>query len=211
MKAETILEWDFTQGSQTAESWLTQWTPESDAARLPEAVRVAAPPGNVIGDHSALVIEDIDDSSNGSRNDAAGTPTFSCSFAPVDNGTLSFRAGTSGTQNQHAIFTLLSGKRTLLVIKLIGNTTGEIVSGTGKTEFSDGKSWYNRARDFAITWTDKGEVSVSFTPEQGAPLKLDHLKFISPGRPDCIQIQVGYGKATGKAVRLESFSLKTNE
>lgn len=209
--AADSLQWDFRDESVSADDWLETWKPMTDAARHSEAVTVNQPPGQVEANFRALVIEDVYDSSSEDQTDEAGTPVFSAAFEAVAAGTLSFRAGTSGTQNQNATLTLLANGRPLLLVRLIDNTNGVVVSREGSKPFEDAESWFNRARDFEITWTPAGDVALFFTNASGSRIDLGPLHFLAPGSPDEIQLQVGFGRATGKAFRIEAMNLKSQE
>lgn len=206
----TAIHWDFRDGGESADSWLEEWTPVSLAAQQEGAIRVEAPPGNVQGEHRALIMEDVYDSSAATLDDAAGTPRLRYEFKPITAGSLRFRAGTMGTQNQNADITLLSHGRPLIIVKIENNTAGRVVTRSGESTFSDTQSWFNRARDYTITWTADGEVTFRFNPETGEPVVFDNLKFLAPGEPDAVTMQVGFGRATRKGLRIESLSLSSN-
>lgn len=208
---EVVKAWDFRSGNLSVEDWLADWKPQSKVGGQEGALRVEQPPGNVQGDHTALILEDVYDSSADQGNDADGTPKVSWEFEPVSAGSLNLRVGTAGTQNQNGEIALLARGRPLLVIKITNNTTGLVVSGSGETEFSDSASWFNRARNLEIRWTADGDVMVSFIPENGDALELGPLQFLAPGAPDELTMQVGFGRATNKALRIESLSLHKNQ
>ncbi|WP_309386222.1 hypothetical protein [Cerasicoccus frondis] len=207
VRAETVGSWDFRNGSLDAETFLEDWTIGSVAARQEGAIQVAPPPGLVEPGQVAMVLNDVFDSSVDNLTDAEGTPLLLYKFDGISTGGFLFRAGTSGSQNQNGSLTILSRGRPLLIIKLINNTTGVLVSGTGEIQFSDTVSWFNRARTFEVYWHNNGRVDFYFKPDEGEPLEIKSLRFLSPGKPDEIQIQVGYGRGTEKAIRLETISL----
>ncbi|WP_309398669.1 hypothetical protein [Cerasicoccus maritimus] len=207
VSAETVGTWDFRNGNLDTEAFLKDWAIGSVAAEQEGAIQVVPPPGLVEPGQVAMVLNDVCDSSAHKLNDADGTPLLVYKFDSIPAGGFLFRAGTSGSQNQNATITLLSRGRPLLIIKLINNTTGVLVSGTGEIEFSDPVSWFNRARSFEVYWHENGRVDFYFKPDSGDPLEIRSLRFLSPGKPNEIQIKVGYGRGTGKAVRLETISL----
>lgn len=207
LAAEERTSWDFRNPETTVADWLRSWSPESEAARHEDALRVEEPPGQVAGNHRALIIEDVYDSSQHSQTDEAGTPSFRWEFDPVESGELRFRAGTTGTQNQNATLTILGKDRPLLMVRLENNTSGMVVAREGSRTFQDGESWFNRARDFEVSWTADGAAAFSFTTAGGKRVEMGPLKFLAPGRPDEIVVKVGFGRATRKGLRIESLSV----
>lgn len=204
---ESVFDWDFRDAESDSRDWLKHWSPVTAAARDVNAVRVEDPPGNVSGNHRALVIMDQYDSSLTNESDQEGTPIFQCNIEPLKAGTLRFRAGTTGTQNQNASLTLRSNGRPLLILRLENNTTGMVVSQEGRQDFSDPQSWFNRARDFEVKWTEDGEVTFRFTTASGERTEFGPLRFLSPGHPDELLLQVGFGRATNRGLRIEKLSL----
>ena len=203
-------EWDFRHGDASINEWLQAWELDSAAAKAAGALSIAPQPGLAAGKNDAFILEDVYDSSILSEDDSAGTPSISSTFDSVKAGTLAFRAGTSGTQNQNGMITLLAHGRPLLIVKLVNNSKAIIVSGAGEHEIQDDVNWFNRARDYSITWQGNGHATVSFTSNSGETKQFGPLRLLAPGAPDEIQLQVGYGRATGKALRIETFSLTTS-
>lgn len=204
-------EWDFRSGKVSLEQWSAAWTLESKAAEAEGALRIDPQPGLSAGLNDAFILEDVYDSSRLNEDDATGTPVMSTKFEATVSGTLSFRAGTTGTQNQNATITMLAEGRPLLIIKLINNTELAVISGAGKTALTDPINWFNRARDYTINWSGDGTANVVFEMASGETIETGSLKLLAPGNPDQIKLQVGFGRATGKALRLETFSLKSNK
>lgn len=210
MAQQERFHWDFRDADTGVSEWLSVWKTASKAAMMEGALTVMDPPGEVAGNHRALLLTDLMDSSVEKVNDEAGTPALSWDFDPVSDGILRFRAGTSGTQNQNASFILSAKGRPLLIIRLVNNHSGMIISRSGNQGFEDAQSWFNRARDFEVRWKATGEVTFTFTPESGEPAVFAPLTFLAPGSPDNLRLQVGFGRATQKALRIESLQLTKN-
>ncbi len=211
-RAATVAAWDFRNGEDAAPDWRRLWRPETNAAMAEGALRIAGPSGKPAGREQALVLEDVLDSSSEGGSDADGTPRIAYRFDPLACGTLGIRAGTGGTQNQQAVITLLAKKRPLLLIKLTSNTAGAVVSATGEAAFTD-RSWFNKARDFEIAWSPQPDgthaVTVTFHALDAEPTVFGPLRFLAPGVPDQLQLQVGFGSAVGKSLRVERFFLSS--
>lgn len=203
--------WDFRSGDVPLESWLELWTLETPAALAEKAFRIDPQPGLPAGVNDAFILEDVYDSSRLSEDDRAGTPIISSKFDAMRSGKLLLRAGTTGTQNQNATITLLAKGRPLLILKIINNHEAMVISGTGEEKFYDAESWFNRARDYVISWGEETGTNVVFETDQGTKTEARSLKHLAPGYPDEIRMQVGFGRATGKALRIEVFTLLSVE
>jgi hypothetical protein len=202
--------WDFRAGGGALESWQGLWVLESKAAKAEGAFRLEPQPGNKPGVADAFILEDVYDSSVLGEPDVDGTPIISTTFESIEKGVLSFAAGTSGTQNQNAMVTLLANGRPVLIIKLINNTKGVVVSGSGESNFSDEAGWFNRTRQYVVTW-DGSSAAIAIRSDDGDVLPSKPIRFLAPGSPDQIRLQVGYGRGTTKSLRLEEFSLYSNK
>lgn len=211
-EAATVVFWDFRSGEMAEPDWRSRWILETDAAMADGALRVAGPSGHSVGRDQAMVLADVFDSSQEGGDDRDGTPIISHRFAPLACGMLGLRAGTSGTQDQQAEIALMSKGEDLLLIKLRNNTTGTVVSAGKESAFTD-RGWFNKARDFEIAWAPQPDgahaVMVTFYPQGAEPVVLGPLRFLASGAPDQVRLQVGYGSATGKALRVERFFLSS--
>ncbi|MFH1497531.1 MAG: hypothetical protein ABII82_06860 [Verrucomicrobiota bacterium] len=200
---------DFRAGERAMGDWRSAWVLESAAAGVDGAMRIESAPGNE--DH-ALILDDVHDSRAAGGGDADGTPVISHAFTSLARGSLAFSAGTGGSQNQHASITVLSKGRELLLVKLVNNTSGLVVSATGEAAFSD-DSWFNKVRDYEITWEPQPDggraVTVVFYPKDREPVVFGPLQFLAPGDPDQIRLQVGFGSAVGKSLRIGRITLSS--
>lgn len=202
--------WDFRRGEAGVEDWVEGWKRDTRAAEAEKAMWLDISPQKASARLGALYLEDVYDSGAEGGTDRDGTPQISLSFAPIRQGSLSFRAGTAGTQNQQGIITLLARGRPLMLVRLTSNTEGVVASASGEVSFRD-VSWFNRARDYAITWVRQGDgtyaVTMTFQPLEGELVVFEPLRFLAPGAPDEVRMQVGFGRAVEKSLRIETFFL----
>lgn len=204
-------EWDFRSGEVSLDTWAELWTPMTEAAKADRAFRIDPQPGLDAGINDAFILADVYDSSLLNESDLTGTPVISSKFDAMESGKLTLRAGTAGIQNQNAMITLLAKGRPLLILRIVNNHESVVISGAGEFGFKDDQSWFNRAREYTITWDGSNGASVSFEAHSGARTETGPLRLLAPGSPDEIKMQVGFGRATNRELRIETFSLSPKE